>query len=141
MALFLSPPFLSQSNIFPPSFFCVAVSLFCPSSLAFRSRGLPQPSERRVLSGSGLSGEMPLRGHGGRLFQPQTDTNTATHPRIHHRPVSQQICCFLNEKAETREPLSSSKLYLLPSQLPTWVDTGKKRVKPVRGTQVAHMKF
>lgn len=61
----------------------------CPP-LSFRCRPgrLPQPPERRLLPGPGVSGEMPLRGHRGRLLQPQTDPRTCAHPRTHHGPVS-----------------------------------------------------
>lgn len=59
-----------------------------PLSFRCRPGRLPQPPERRVLPGPGVSGEMPLRRHRGRLLQPQTDPRTCAHPRTHHGPVS-----------------------------------------------------
>lgn len=96
-----SPPFSSCSLTFrPPSLFfsahllslslrlSLSVSSPFPSFSCCRSGGLSQPSERRVFPGPGVSGEMSLRRHRGRLLQSQADPFTPAHPRTHHRPVS-----------------------------------------------------
>lgn len=66
-------------------YFLLSLALLC------RSGGLPQPPEWRVLPGSGVSREMSLRGHRGRLLQSQTDPCTSTRPWTHHGPVSHAV--------------------------------------------------
>lgn len=90
--------FFCYFTSFPLPTFCFS-SYFSASAFSFfvlpvyphRSRGLSQSSEWGVLPGPGLSGEMSLRRHSGRLLQSQTDPCSSTHPWTHHRPVSQLL--------------------------------------------------
>lgn len=67
----------------------VLLSLFV-SSVFVRCGGLPQPSQRRVFPGPGLSRALSVWRNGGGLLEPQTHQNTPSPTRAHHWPVRDQ---------------------------------------------------